>query len=61
MHPPFPPILFQKNDDPSPFPLAKERIHMDSNLKEELTDLSQKLLCIPSSRKSANGNITTLC
>ena len=34
---------------------------MDSNLKEELADLSQKLLCIPSSRKSANGNITTLC
>ena len=35
---------------------------MDSNLKEELTDLFRKLLGIPySHRQSANGNITTLC
>ena len=39
MHPPFPPILLQKNDHPPPFSLAKYRIHLDSNLKQEHIDL----------------------
>ena len=39
MHPPPPPILLQKNELLSLFSLAKKRIHMDSHLKEEHTDL----------------------
>ena len=59
MHPPFTPISIQKNDHPPPFRLAKKRIHKDSNLKEELTNLFWRLLGIPySHRQSANGNIT---
>ena len=62
MHSPLPPILLQKSDHPLPFSLVKWRIHMDSNLKEELTDLFWKLLGIPySQRQSANGYITTSC
>ena len=56
----FPPILLQKATILPPS--VWTRIHMDSNLKEELTDLLWKLLGIPySHRQSANGNITTPC
>ena len=44
MHPPFPTILFQKSDHTHSFSLAKYRIHVDGNLKEQLTDLFWKLL-----------------
>ena len=61
MHPPPPPILLQKNDLLSLFSLTKKRIHMDSHLKEEHTDLFWKFLGILyPHRQSVNGYITIL-
>ena len=61
MHSPSPQFLIQRNGLPPPFNLAKKRIHMESHLKEELTDLFRKLLGIPNAhRYSFNGCITTL-